>query len=80
MKKKHCTYSTIWHFFVLLVAGLMLVGGLIYMSQMQKINYLEKEIAAQQLQVKDLEIAKYKKEIAKYKTDTTAAKTATTKK
>lgn len=80
MKKKYCKYSTIWHFFVLLVVGLMIAGGLIYMWQMQRITYMEKEIATQQLQVKNLEIAKYKKEIAKYKTDSTAVKTTTTKK
>lgn len=76
--KKYCGYSTVWHFFVLLVLGLIIVGGFIYMWQVKRINYFEQQIAAQTLQMKNDEIAKYKKEITKLQQATTATTTKTT--
>ena len=60
MTNKHCKFSTIWHFFVLFVIGALITGGIVYMWKMEQINYMEKEIAAQSIQLKNAEITKYK--------------------
>ncbi len=77
MKKTHCKHSTVWHFFILIVLGAIIAGGTVYIFKMNEINYLEKQISGQQIQLKNMEISKYKKVLETYKSG--SAKTDTTK-
>ena len=76
--KTHPKHSTVWHFFVLIILGALIAGGTVYMFKMKEINYLEKQIAGQEIQLKNMEIAKYKKILDTYKSGSTTKNTTTT--